>query len=93
MTQKEIELLYRSNWKCLPCQQVEADIQDSVPADTTEGTYRKSRGSLACKLNILQYNIDILRTNLEELRVFLQKHKVDVFALQETKVIAGDDDP
>jgi len=93
MTRKEVELLDRANWKCLPCQQAEADTQDSDPAEETEGTYRKSRDTLAHKLKILQYNIDSLRTNQEELRVFLQKHKVDVFALQETKLIAGDDDP
>jgi hypothetical protein len=93
MTRKQVELLDRANWKCLPCQEAEADsAEGNEPPDTT-GTYRKSRETLACKLKILQYNIDSLRTNQEELRVFLQKHKVDVFALQETKLIAGDDDP
>ena len=95
MTRKQRENLERETWKCLLCQQEEADASpdNNTNPDTAEGEFKGSKFTSVRKLKILQLNIENLRTNVDELTVFLQKHKIDIFAIQETKLIAGDPDP
>ena len=44
-------------------------------------------------LNILQWNADSIRTKKDEFRETLEKHKVDIFLVQETKLTQGDKVP
>ena len=92
MKRTVIEILDRETYKCPTCQQEEADTstEDTVPAD---GEFKRAKSTSVRKLKILQLNIDCLSTNLEELKALLRKHKIDVFAIQETKMIIEDKDP
>ena len=41
----------------------------------------------------MQFNIDSLLSKVEELKAFVKKHQIDVFAIQETKMIITDRTP
>ena len=42
------------------------------------------------KLNILQWNADAISTKQDELRIFLKEKSIDLFLIQETKIIEKD---
>ena len=45
------------------------------------------------KLDILQWNADAISTKQDELRVFMKENGVDIFLIQETKLVAKDKTP
>ena len=42
------------------------------------------------KLNILQWNANAISTKQDELRIFLKEKSIDLFLIQETKLIEKD---
>ena len=88
MTRKQVETLKRDTWQCMGCQNVEANPRP--PEDQEQESTYKIRRTKLNKLNILQYNIDSLSSKLEELKLLLKEENIDVFLIQETKLITTD---
>ena len=91
MTREQITRLDRKKWKCEACQSVLATPVPK-PAATTTAEFKTGKASKPV-LSILQWNCDSLRSKAEELKIFLQDKKVDIFVLQETKLIPADKTP
>ena len=94
MSRKQVETLNRSTWQCLECQEAEAPPQ---PPGEDQGEEQETRYGIRRtkinKMNILQYNIDTVSSKLEELKLLLKEEDIDVFLLQETKMIDSDKKP
>ena len=50
-------------------------------------------GAKEYNLRILQLNIDAISSKVNELRMFLEKHDIDVFGIQEKKMLRKDKAP
>ena len=89
MTRKQVENLNRSTWTCLTCQEKVANPRQKADEEATESDVRIRKTKVA-KLKVLQFNADALLSKLEELKVLLKERKIDVFLIQETKLITKD---
>ena len=89
MTTQEVENLNRSIWTCLTCQEKEANPREKADEETTEPDVR-IRKTIIEKLRILQFNSDTLLSELEEVKLMLKEKEIDVFLIQETKMITTD---
>ena len=90
MTREQINRLDRQTWTCNACQRIWAN---PVPTGTTTTAEFKTGKSSKTALNILQWNCDALQSVVEELKIFLRDRKIDIFVLQETKLILTDKTP
>ena len=85
MTRKQLEILKREQWECPGCiDKVPAPIGET--GDPAESNYAKANTGTRI-LKILQLNVNQLLSKIETLREFLKKNEVDIFCLQETKLI------
>ena len=93
--QKEAKSIDRSKWECLLCRAEEEEMErrtaEANPSET-EANYEKVRGK-ETRLKILQLNIDCLTSKTEELKRFVKDNNIDIFLLQETKLIKSDRTP
>ena len=86
-----MEVLDRAIWQCPSCSEI-----IPTPSEATETPGESCYGiapTSGTTLRILQLNIDSLMSKIEELKRFLKKHNIDVFVLQETKLIKNDRSP
>ena len=92
MTREQVKNLIRCAWKCEGC---EGKIANPPPpaTETTNAARFKAGTAVQTRLNIMQWNCDSLLSKVEELKTFLQDQKIDIFALQETKMITTDKTP
>jgi hypothetical protein len=80
------------SWKCGHCI-TETAQRNARPAEfrgEVHSTGRDAKQPQRRKLKIMQWNCDHLQSKMPELQEFLKKHKVDVAAIQETKMRAED---
>ena len=63
MTRKQVEVLDRKTWRCLGCQEVEANPDLQATDDLDEDSEIKVRKTKISTLKILQINIDFLLSN------------------------------
>ena len=89
-TRKQIERLVRATWECEGCQGL---FSDPTPEAPSKPAQFKTGKSVQTKLTILQWNCDAVLSKVVELREFLSDNHIDIFALQETKLIASDKFP
>ena len=79
----------RDNWLCNHCKDEDKSMGIPAPATTIPISGRDGGNP---DLQILQWNCDSLAPKVEELEQLLAKKKIDVAALQETKLRAEDGD-
>ena len=90
MTRKQVEVLDRKTWRCLGCQEVEANPNMQATEDPDEESEIKIRKTKISTLKILQINIDFLLSKLEEFKMILKEEDIEIFLVQETKTILKD---
>ena len=90
MTRKQVEVLDRKTWRCLGCQEVEANPNMQVTEDPDEESEIKIRKTKISTLKILQINIDFLLSKLEEFKMILKEEDIEIFLVQENKTIQKD---
>ena len=90
MTRKQLERL--KDWICPGCRGIDANPRAPAKPDDNPDFKIKSK-NMQGQLKILQWNADSLLSKMEELRDFLESEKIDVFMIQETKLITTDPDP
>jgi len=88
MTTGEISNIDRASWKCEGCLGVMAGEQPSE--ETTTPTFKVKSSNYISRLTILQWNCDHLLAKVEELRSYLERRDIDIFFIQETKLISND---
>ena len=88
MTTGEISNIDRTIWKCEGCLGVMAGEQ--VSEETTAPTFKVNSSNFTSRLTILQWNCDHLLAKVEELRSYLERREIDIFFIQETKLISND---
>ena len=86
MTRQQVENLDRTIWECLGCQQKEANPRPTASDQDEEPNYTIRKTKLS-KVNIMQFNIDSLLSKLEELKMVLKEENIDIFLIQETKLV------
>lgn len=91
MTRRQIENLDRQAWICQGCEGKEANPHPTPTADSN--TVFKTRKSTPTKLQIMQWNCDAFLSKAVEFKSFLIENKVDIFVIQETKLIPADKVP
>ena len=84
MTRKEIENMNRNSWKCEGC--LGKMTEDLPSGETTTPDFKTNSKDYISKLTILQWNADHLQAKVEDLRNYLERRKVDIFFIQETKL-------
>ena len=89
MTKGQLGTLDRSTWECPICVDKEAAKQTAEAQDETESRYKETKAK-GKTLRILQLNIDSLLSKFDELKKFIEREKIDVFVIQETKMIRSD---
>jgi len=93
MTIQQVKNLNRATWICEGCEGVEANPRPP-PKPGDNPTYRTSGKMKYCeKLKILQWNADSLSAKLPELKEYIKKEEIDIFLIQETKLIPKDKTP
>ena len=90
MTRKQLERL--KDLICPGCRGIDANPRAPAKPDDNPDFKIKSK-NMQGQLKILQWNADSLLSKMEELRDFLESEKIDVFMIQETKLITTDPDP
>jgi hypothetical protein len=97
LTIKQGKNLDRSTWRCEDCIEREAERNKPRPPDEEAIIYQlktsKDESKQAEPIKILQWNTDNIKTKIVELRTLLEKTKVDIFVIQETKLIISDKTP
>ena len=91
LTTEQRGVLDKSRWKCPICidkeaQQVTEEVQDEAE---TESRYQQTKAN-GRTIKILQLNSDSILSKFEELKKFVEEKKIDVFVIQETKLIRRD---
>ena len=90
MSRQQVVNLDRTRWKCEGCQGIDSNPRQAPEDNSPE--FRFKTKQYKENLIILQWNCDSISSKLEELKIFLKDNKVDVFMLQETKMIKKDSD-
>ena len=90
MTIKAVKVLQREQWVCPNCEEDEIEEEDNIEVDEGQDTHYKVAGTRDTTLKILQLNIDSIMSKVEELKDFIKKNKIDVFVIQETKLVRSD---
>jgi exonuclease III len=65
---------------------------DAQTEEKTTPTFATKATQFVDKLTILQRNADALLSNIEELRGYIEEKDIDIFMIQETKLISTDID-
>jgi len=91
MTTKQVANLNRDTWKCDGCLGVWAE--DSPKPDTATPAFKTNSKCFADNLLILQWNADAITAKIQHLRDYIMEKKVDVFLIQETKLVKKDKTP
>jgi hypothetical protein len=98
VTAKGMRTLDRSIWRCWGC--IEAEVEREKRRNRTqhdgeevEYVMQDGKNMEERSLRILQWNADTLSTKKEELRQAIKEHEVDIFLIQETKMIKSDKIP
>ena len=91
MKRKQRETIDKSTWECDGCRGLLAG-KPSQP-ETTTPVFQTQASKFVGKLRILQWNADSISTKQDELRVFLKDKEIDLFLIQETKMISKDKTP
>ena len=91
MSRQEVKLVDRESWKCPSCIEEQTKEERTLPTEK-ESVYADGV-SKEHNLKILQLNIDAISSKVNELRMFLEKHDIDVFCIQETKMLKKDKTP
>ena len=92
MKRRRIELIDRATWRCEGCRGVAGeeseDEEDSVP------TFKlTSNTKFVDKLDIMQWNADAIGPKQDELERYVIAKDIDIFLIQETKMIKKDKKP
>ena len=90
MTKQQVVNLDRTSWKCDGCLGIMAG--DAQTEEKTTPTFDTKATQFIDKLTILQWNADALLSKIEELRGYLEEKDIDIFMIQETKLISSDRD-
>ena len=93
MTRKQVERVDRTTWQCPACisnQEKHREIEATNQEGESEYIIKNSEAS---QLKVMQLNIDSLKSKAVELRHYLKDQEIDVFLLQETKLIKKDKSP
>ena len=88
MTRKQVDRLDRARWQCPAC--IKAEERRKKEVEVTKPSEYLTKNSVNRRLNIMQLNIDSLKSKVVELRHFLKEQDIDVFMLQETKLLKKD---
>ena len=92
MTIQQLKNLDRKTWKCEGCQGINANPKPS--SNPTHNPVFRSKATTTCsKLTILQWNADSILSKVQELREYIQEKEIDLFLIQETKLITRDKTP
>ena len=91
MTRKQVDRLDRARWQCPTCMSIEEKKRQEE--EITKSSEYLVKNSEDRQINIMQLNIDSLKSKVVELRHFLKEQNVDIFLLQETKLIKKDKTP
>ena len=91
MTTKQIANLTRETWKCDGCLGVWAD--DAPEDETISPNFKTNSKKYVEKLTILQWNADAITAKIQPLRDYLIENDVDIFLIQETKLVKKDKTP
>ena len=92
MTIQQKKNLNRETWKCEGCQGINANPMPA-PNPTSNPEFRTKSTNTCSKLTILQWNADSIISKVQELREYLQEKEIDIFMVQETKLITSDKTP
>ena len=93
MTRKQIEVLDRKVWSCLGCQEKVANPHPQATEDSEVEPNIRITKTKVSNLNILQLNVDSLLSKLEEFKMLLKEEDIQIFLIQETKLIMKDKTP
>ena len=89
MTRAQRGKLDESRWVCPICIEKEAEQTRQEVGEERESEYRQTKAKERT-IKILQLNIDSFLSKFDELKEFIRKHDIDVFVLQETKMVKKD---
>ena len=98
MFRLEVEKLNRAVWACPACTEererksAAEDAENRANASIRSTQFEAAKAT-ETKLKILQLNVDCITSKMEELKSFLKKNEIDIFLLQETKLIKNDRPP
>ena len=83
-----------TNWVCPNCTEDENQEENNneVP-QPGEDTQYKQTATKETTLKILQLNTDSILSKIEELKEFIKKNNIDIFLIQETKLVRNDKTP
>ena len=93
MTRKQVETLQRQRWVCTNCIEDECVEENNRAEAQTQDTQYKQTNAKETTLKILQFNIDSILSKTEELRDFIKMNDIDIFLIQETKLIKSNNTP
>ena len=91
MKRKQRESIDKNTWACEGCRGLLA--KKPQPEETSCPVFKTNAEKFVDKLDILQWNADAISTKQDELRVFMKDNGVDIFLIQETKLVAKDKTP
>ena len=89
----------RKTWRCKGCIQREEESEirrkntQHEPVKIEYLNQRKRKDKSIKPIKVLQWNADSIRNKREELCIFLKRYDIDLFLLQETKLLATDKTP
>jgi exonuclease III len=95
----EQKRINRLNWRCKGCIEKEEESEErrkqtQQPEIPIEYMYQRKNPNKSTKPIItMQWNADSLKTKKEELKEFLNKYNIDIFLIQETKMLETDKIP
>ena len=93
MTRQQAITVNRATWICPNCIDEEQRANTNTSERESSDSHYQKSASKTRNIKIMQFNIDALLSKVEELKTFLKKHQVDLFAIQETKLIIKDKTP
>jgi hypothetical protein len=78
---------------CPNCIEDECVEENNRAEAQTQDTQYKQTNAKETTLKILQLNIDSILSKTKELRDFIKKNDIDIFLIQQTKLIKSTKDP
>ena len=95
MSRKQVDTLQRERWVCPNCDEDDQEKEDNIEVEEqgVQGTQYKQTKTSDTTLKMVQLNTDSIMSKIEELKDFNKKNEIDVFAIQETKLIKSDKTP
>ena len=89
MTAAQRGVLDKSTWECPNCMDRAAARMAEAVHEEEETRYQQTKAN-GRTIRILQLNVDSLLSKLDDLKGFIEKEDIDVFVIQETKLIRKD---